>query len=208
MCSPFQCLCRHVPGPPQHLHVASPLPTLQLSGLLREKRQEVEREHERKMDKMKEEHQQVVAEAREEYEAEERKQRAELLGHLTGELERLRRSHERELEAVRQVQDRQLEDLRRQHREQERKLQDLEVELETRTKDVKAKLAHLGLQEETARKEQQQLLHAQRQAALESEVRLAPLSPVTPSPRPCALYLTSLSPRNILPLAHPLCPQL
>lgn len=29
---------------------------------------------------------------------------------------------------------------------QERKLQDLEVELETRTKDVKAKLAHLGLQ--------------------------------------------------------------
>ncbi|XP_022368720.1 centrosomal protein of 164 kDa isoform X1 [Enhydra lutris kenyoni] len=141
----------------------------ELSGLLREKRQEVEREHERKMDRMKEEHQQVVAEAREQYEAEERKQRAELLGHLTGELERLRRSHERELEAVRQMQDRQLEDLRRRHREQERKLQDLEVELETRTKNVKAKLAHLGLQEETARKEQQQLLDAQRQAALESE---------------------------------------
>lgn len=48
----------------------------------------------------------------------ERKHRAELLGHLTGELERLRRSHERELEAVRQTQDRQLEDLRRRHREQ------------------------------------------------------------------------------------------
>jgi hypothetical protein len=43
---------------------------LQLSSLLREKRQEVEREHERKMDKMKEEHQQVMAEARERYEAE------------------------------------------------------------------------------------------------------------------------------------------
>ncbi|XP_032724481.1 centrosomal protein of 164 kDa-like isoform X5 [Lontra canadensis] len=141
----------------------------ELSGLLREKRQEVEREHERKMDRMKEEHQQVVAEAREQYEAEERKQRAELLGHLTGELERLRRSHERELESVRQMQDRQLEDLRRRHRQQERKLQDLEVELETRTKEVKAKLAHLGLQEETARKEQQQLLDAQRQAALASE---------------------------------------
>lgn len=42
----------------------------ELSGLLREKRQEVEREHERKMDKMKQEHQQVVAEAREQYEAE------------------------------------------------------------------------------------------------------------------------------------------
>lgn len=70
MCSPFQCFGHHVLGPPQCLHVASPLPTLQLSGLLREKRQEVEREHERKMDRMKEEHQQVVAEAREQYEAE------------------------------------------------------------------------------------------------------------------------------------------
>ncbi|XP_025749489.1 centrosomal protein of 164 kDa isoform X16 [Callorhinus ursinus] len=141
----------------------------ELSGLLQEKRQEVERDHERKMDKMKEEHQQVVAEAREQYEAEERKQRAQLLGHLTGELEHLRRSHERELEAMRQMQDRQLEDLQRRHREQERKLQDLEVELETRTKNVKAKLAQLDLQEETARKEHQQLLDVQRQVALQSE---------------------------------------
>ncbi|XP_015990378.2 centrosomal protein of 164 kDa isoform X10 [Rousettus aegyptiacus] len=144
----------------------------ELSGLLREKRQEVEREHERKMDKMKQEHQQVVAEAREQYEAEERKQRAELLGHLTGELERLRRAHERELETVRQEQDRQLEDLRRQHREQERKLQDLEVELETRTKDVKARLAQLDIQE-TAQKEKQQLLDVQRQVVLESEAATA-----------------------------------
>ncbi|XP_027961725.1 centrosomal protein of 164 kDa isoform X2 [Eumetopias jubatus] len=141
----------------------------ELSGLLQEKRQEVERDHERKMDKMKEEHQQVVAEAREQYEAEERKQRAQLLGHLTGELEHLRRSHERELEAMRQMQDRQLEDLQRRHREQERKLQDLEVELETRTKNVKAKLAQLDLQEETARREHQQLLDVQRQVALQSE---------------------------------------
>ncbi|KAF6332749.1 centrosomal protein 164 [Rhinolophus ferrumequinum] len=141
----------------------------ELSGLLRERRQEVEREHERKMDKMKEEHQQVVAEAREQYEAEERKQRAELLGHLMRELERLRRAHERELETVRQEQNRQLEDLRRQHREQERKLQDLEVELETRTKDVKARLSQLDIQEETAQKEKQQLRDVQRQVALESK---------------------------------------
>ncbi|XP_023595727.1 centrosomal protein of 164 kDa [Trichechus manatus latirostris] len=141
----------------------------ELSGLLREKRQEVEREHERRMDKMKEEHQQVLAETREQYEAEERKQRAELLRHLTGELERLRRAHERELETTRQEQDRQLEDLRRRHREQERKLQDLEVELETRTKDIKARLAQLDVQEETARKGKQQLLDVQRQVALKSE---------------------------------------
>uniref|UniRef100_A0A2K6SKT2 Centrosomal protein 164 n=1 Tax=Saimiri boliviensis boliviensis TaxID=39432 RepID=A0A2K6SKT2_SAIBB len=122
----------------------------ELSSLLREKRQEVEGEHERRLDKMKEEHRQVMAKARERYEAEERKQRAELLGHLTGELERLQRAHERELETVRQEQHKRLEDLRRRHREQERKLQDLEMELETRAKDVKARLAQLDVQEATA----------------------------------------------------------
>ncbi|XP_042538857.1 centrosomal protein of 164 kDa isoform X3 [Dipodomys spectabilis] len=141
----------------------------ELSSLLREKRQEVEREHERKMDKMKEEHQQVMAQAREWYEVEERKQRADLLGHLTGELERLQRVHERELETVRQQQDQQLEDLRHRYREQERKLQDLEMELKTRSKDVKARLAQLSVQEETVRKEEQQLLDVQRRAALERE---------------------------------------
>lgn len=141
----------------------------ELSSLLRDKRQEVEREHERKMDKMKEEHWQEMADARERYEAEERKQRADLLGHLTGELERLRRAHERELESMRQEQDQQLEDLRRRHRDHERKLQDLEVELSSRTKDVKARLAQLNVQEENIRKEKQLLLDAQRQAALERE---------------------------------------
>lgn len=58
------------PSSASALHVASLPPARQLSGLLREKRQEVEREHERKMDRMKEEHQQVVAEARQQYEAE------------------------------------------------------------------------------------------------------------------------------------------
>lgn len=52
------------------LCVASLFCPLQLSSLLREKRQEVERDHERRMDKMKEEHRQVMAEARERYEAE------------------------------------------------------------------------------------------------------------------------------------------
>uniref|UniRef100_A0A2K5YNH3 Centrosomal protein of 164 kDa n=1 Tax=Mandrillus leucophaeus TaxID=9568 RepID=A0A2K5YNH3_MANLE len=49
----------------------------ELSSLLREKRQEVEGEHERRLDKMKEEHQQVMAKAREQYEAEEETARRE-----------------------------------------------------------------------------------------------------------------------------------
>ncbi|XP_075402767.1 centrosomal protein of 164 kDa isoform X5 [Tenrec ecaudatus] len=141
----------------------------ELSDLLREKRQEVEREHERRLGKLKEEHQQRLAERRQQYEAEEREQRAELLGHLTGELERLRGAHEREVEDTRQEQDRQREALWSRHREQEEKLQKLEVELEARTKDLKGRLAQLDTQEETAHRDKQQLLDVQRQRLLESE---------------------------------------
>ncbi|KAI5282523.1 hypothetical protein MUG91_G103n53 [Manis pentadactyla] len=147
----------------------------ELNSLLREKRQEVERDHERRMGRMKEEHQRVVAEAREQYEAEESRQRAELLGRLARELERLRKAHEWELEGLRREQDGQLEGLRRRHREQERKFQDLEGELEARTKDVKARLAQLDVQEEAALREKQQLLDAQRQVALESQEAAATL---------------------------------
>lgn len=59
--------CVRSSGPANRVSSVSPL---QLSSLLRDKRQEVEREHERKMDKMKEEHWQEMAEARERYEAE------------------------------------------------------------------------------------------------------------------------------------------
>lgn len=68
--------CVRPSGPQARLSPLSPAscvslcPPLQLSSLLRDKRQEVEREHERKMDKMKEEHWQEMAEARERYEAE------------------------------------------------------------------------------------------------------------------------------------------
>jgi hypothetical protein len=61
------------PGPPlssQPCKLCFFVSPLQLSSLLRDKRQEVEREHERKMDKMKEEHWQEMADARERYEAE------------------------------------------------------------------------------------------------------------------------------------------
>lgn len=54
-----------VAGPLSALPVA-----LQIDGLLREKRQEVERDHERRMGRMKEKHQRAVAEAREQYAAE------------------------------------------------------------------------------------------------------------------------------------------
>jgi len=44
--------------------------SLQLSELMREKRQEVQKDHERKMERMKEEHQEALARLRDQYEEE------------------------------------------------------------------------------------------------------------------------------------------
>ncbi|XP_016289313.1 centrosomal protein of 164 kDa isoform X4 [Monodelphis domestica] len=145
--------------------------SLQLSDLLRDKREDVEKDHERRLDRMKEEHQRVLAEAREQYDDEERKQRADLRTNLSSEMERLRRAHDRELETVRRELERQLSEIRLRHREQERKLEDLEADLESRTKDIKARLVQLDVQEATAthqqleesRKEQAHLAESTRQ---------------------------------------------
>uniref|UniRef100_A0A4X2MC45 Centrosomal protein of 164 kDa n=1 Tax=Vombatus ursinus TaxID=29139 RepID=A0A4X2MC45_VOMUR len=118
----------------------------ELSDLLREKREDVEKDHERRMDRMKEEHQQVLAETRGQYDEEERKQRTDLRTNLANEMERVRRAHDRELETMRRDLERQLSEIQLKHREQERKFQDLESELESRTKEIKARLIQLDLQ--------------------------------------------------------------
>ncbi|XP_036602829.1 centrosomal protein of 164 kDa isoform X2 [Trichosurus vulpecula] len=141
----------------------------ELSDLLREKREDVEKDHERRMDRMKEEHQQVLAETRGQYDEEERKQRADLRTNLAGEMERVRRSHDRELETMQRDLERQLSEIQLRHREQERKFQDSEAELEGRTKEIKARLIQLDLQEDTIRKKKQQLLDVEKQIALERE---------------------------------------
>ncbi|XP_038610676.1 centrosomal protein of 164 kDa isoform X2 [Tachyglossus aculeatus] len=141
----------------------------ELSDLLAEKRQVVEKDHERKMERLREEHQLALARTRQQYAEEERQQRAELLEGLRGELEQLRRAHHAERESVRQELDGQLDDLRLRHREQEKKLHDLALELETRTKATRASLAQLDVQEEMVRKKRQQLLDDEKQIAKERE---------------------------------------
>uniref|UniRef100_A0A8C3GNL6 Centrosomal protein 164 n=1 Tax=Cairina moschata TaxID=8855 RepID=A0A8C3GNL6_CAIMO len=151
----------------------------ELSELMREKRQGVEKDHERKMERMKEEHQEVLARIRDQYEEEERKQRAELLEGLRSEMARLRQLHEVEVKALQAELDERLTLLQNRHREKERKLQDSENELEIRAKNVKARSAQLLSQEESLRKKRQQLLDEDRrtelerdEAALASQLRL------------------------------------
>ncbi|XP_035748383.1 centrosomal protein of 164 kDa isoform X3 [Egretta garzetta] len=151
----------------------------ELGELMREKRQEVEKDHERRMERMKEEHQEALARIRIQYEEEERKQRAELFEGLRSEMARLRQLHEAEVKALQAELGERLEALQRRHREKERKLQDSENELDVRLKNVKASSAQLLSQEESLRRKRQQLLDEDRrtelerdEAALASQLRL------------------------------------
>ncbi|KFO08426.1 Centrosomal protein of 164 kDa, partial [Balearica regulorum gibbericeps] len=153
--------------------------SLQLSELMREKRQEVEKDHDKKMERMKEEHQEVLARIQDQYEEEERKQRAELFEGLRSEMARLRQLHEAEVKALQAELDERLAALQHRQREKERKLQDSENELEMRTKNIKARSVQLLSQEEALRKKRQQLLDEDRrtelerdEAALASQLRL------------------------------------
>ncbi|NXY49611.1 CE164 protein, partial [Ceuthmochares aereus] len=141
----------------------------EVSELMREKRQEMEKDHERKMKRMTEEHQEVLAQIRDQYEEEERKQRAELFEGLQSEMARLRQCHEAEVKALQAELEEQLTALQHRHREKERKVRDSENELEVRMKNIKARSEQLLSQEEALRKKRQQLLDEDRQTELERD---------------------------------------
>ncbi|XP_033925449.1 centrosomal protein of 164 kDa isoform X4 [Melopsittacus undulatus] len=141
----------------------------ELSELMREKRQEVEKDHERKMERMKQEHQEALARVQDQYEEEERKQRAELQEGLRGELGRLRQRHEAEVKALQAELGERLAALQHRQREKERKVQELESELEVRMQTVQSRSAQLLSQEESLRKKRQQLREEDRQAKLERD---------------------------------------
>ncbi|XP_054251528.1 centrosomal protein of 164 kDa [Indicator indicator] len=141
----------------------------ELSELLREKRQQVEKEHERRMERMRGEHQAALARAQEQFEEEERRQRAELLESLRGEVAWIRQLQQAEVKALQAELEQRLTALHLQHQEKERKLQDSEAELEVRRKNVQARAAQLLSQEESLRKKKQQLLEEDRRAELERE---------------------------------------
>ncbi|KAM9519688.1 centrosomal protein of 164 kDa isoform 3-T3 [Guaruba guarouba] len=141
----------------------------ELSELMREKRQEVEKDHERKMERMKQEHQEALARIQDHYEEKERKQRAELQEGLRGELGRLRQRHEAEVKALQAELGERLVALQHRQQEKERKVQELESELEMRMKNVQTRSAQLLSKEESLRKKRQQLLEEDRQVKLERD---------------------------------------
>ncbi|XP_073441339.1 centrosomal protein of 164 kDa isoform X2 [Dendrobates tinctorius] len=133
----------------------------QMKDLLQEKRDALQSDHERKVERMKEEHEQVLERTRNQLENEEQRQRSQMLEKLKDELERIMRLHEEELEIQRQEQERRLEERQRGYHEQENKLQDLEQNLEIRRKQLVMKTSQLDRESiksrETALVEQRQL---------------------------------------------------
>ncbi|XP_072449437.1 centrosomal protein of 164 kDa-like isoform X10 [Chiloscyllium punctatum] len=132
----------------------------ELSDLLQDKREEVEKDHEWKMEQIKQEHKQTMERIREKYEEEERQQRDRLLKQLQEEHERLTQFHERELSELRQELEQHLDELRKSHREKELKVQEAEEQLEMRIKDLKAK-SNLLQNEEMSLKLKRQQLHTE-----------------------------------------------
>ncbi|XP_033027493.1 centrosomal protein of 164 kDa isoform X3 [Lacerta agilis] len=146
----------------------------ELSDLLKEKRQEVERNHARQLEKMQEAHRETIAEIQAQNEDEERKKRTELLATLQSEQERLELNHKAELDALQKKQAEQLKELHKSHSDQEQKVQSMKSELELQAKDMEARLSQLHAQEENLRKKRQQVLEQEKE--LEQERNEAALA--------------------------------
>ncbi|XP_069039214.1 centrosomal protein of 164 kDa isoform X3 [Lepisosteus oculatus] len=129
----------------------------ELSEVLREVREEVQKEHDRKLEQLREEHRHTLQDIREKYLEEECRQRDGLLGTLQEEREKLLSSHRKQLEELCSQLDAQLHDARQAHRHKESELQRQGEELELRAKELKARTAALQAQEEDFRSKREQL---------------------------------------------------
>ncbi|XP_073513175.1 centrosomal protein of 164 kDa isoform X5 [Phyllobates terribilis] len=129
----------------------------QMKDLLQEKRDALQCDHERKLERIKEDHGQVLERTRDQLESEEQRQRSQMLEKLKEELERIMRLHEEELEIQRQEQERRLEERQRSYQEQKNKLQDLEQNLEIRRKQLVMKTGQLDREAEALAQKREDL---------------------------------------------------
>ncbi|XP_027511188.1 centrosomal protein of 164 kDa isoform X2 [Corapipo altera] len=141
----------------------------ELSELMSEKRLEVEKDHERRMERMRQGHREALARIKEQFEEEERRRRSELLQRVQSETLQLWQSHNAEVKALQEELEGRLTDLKHRHREKERKIQDAENELEIRAKNLQTRSEQLLNQEEDLRRKRQQLLDEDRRAQLERD---------------------------------------
>ncbi|XP_019200782.1 centrosomal protein of 164 kDa isoform X5 [Oreochromis niloticus] len=128
----------------------SPRPELQLAeyhreltDVLQEVREEVQRDHERKLEQLRNDHRREMNSIREKYLDEETAQRERLLSTLQEDRERLQASHAVQLEKLRLQLDAQIQKTELANSRKESELQDLGDQLELRAKELKSQEAML-----------------------------------------------------------------
>ncbi|KAL6471982.1 hypothetical protein MHYP_G00206320 [Metynnis hypsauchen] len=129
----------------------------ELSEVLQEVREEVQREHNRKLEQIKEEHRHQLHTIRVTHMEEESMQRERLLSALQEERERLLSSHTTRLEQLRLQLDSQLHNIRKTHAQKEADVQELMEQLELKAKELKTQEARLQAQAADLKKRRQQL---------------------------------------------------
>ncbi|KAI1893274.1 hypothetical protein AGOR_G00122020 [Albula goreensis] len=129
----------------------------ELGDMLQEVREEVQREHNRKLEQLRAEHRCELESIREKHLEEEALQRERLLAVMQEERERLLLSHSSQLDELRTQLDSRLQEIRKAHAHKENELQELGQQLELRAKDLKSQNAVLQAQAEDLRKRRKQL---------------------------------------------------
>ncbi|XP_039987698.1 centrosomal protein of 164 kDa-like [Xiphias gladius] len=127
------------PRPEQHLAEYH----RELADVLQEVREEVQRDHERKLEQLREDHRREMNNIREKYLDEETAQRERLLSTLQEDRERLQASHAVQLEKLRLQLDMQTQKTQLTHSRKESELRDLADQLELRAKELKSQEAML-----------------------------------------------------------------
>ncbi|KAK1899830.1 Centrosomal protein of 164 kDa [Dissostichus eleginoides] len=128
----------------------SPRPELQLAeyhrelgDVLQEVREEVQRDHERKLEQLREDHRREMNSIREKYMDEETAQRARLLSSLQEDREQLQASHAVQLEKLRLQINTQIQKTQLKHSRKESELEDLTDKMELRANELKSQEAML-----------------------------------------------------------------
>ncbi|XP_037630813.1 centrosomal protein of 164 kDa-like isoform X2 [Sebastes umbrosus] len=136
--------------PERRRELMSPRPEQQLSeyhrelaDVLQEVRDEVQRDHERKLEQLREDHRREINSIREKYLDEETGQRARLLSSLQDDREHLQASHAIELEKLRLQLNTQIQKTQLTHSRKESELEDLADQMELRVKELKSQEAML-----------------------------------------------------------------
>ncbi|XP_073780258.1 centrosomal protein of 164 kDa isoform X2 [Danio rerio] len=129
----------------------------ELTDVLQEVRQEVEREHWRKLEQLKEEHQHELQNLRDTHLEKESRERERLLNSLQEERDALINKHTTQLHKLQNTLDTQLEDMRRTHSQKEAELQEWKEELERRSRELQTQEAELQTKAADLRRRRKQL---------------------------------------------------